>query len=60
MDVSIHRLTIQLSNNSILTGQAAAALSKLEGQDLVTITKWLGHAIKEQDIKIANSKKKLF
>jgi hypothetical protein len=60
MDANIHRLAIQLSNNSILTGQAAVALSKLQGEDLATITKWLGHAVKEQDIKIANAKRKLF
>lgn len=49
---------VELSNNSLLTGQAAATLSKIEPADLEILNRWMEHAIREQRIKIENASKK--
>ena len=60
MDTTIHNFMIGLSNNSTLTGQAATVLSKINDADKLVLKQWLQHAIREQDIKIANSNRKRF
>jgi hypothetical protein len=58
MDGKLLRNMVELSNNSLLTGQAAAALSKIEPADLEILNRWMEHAIREQRIKIENASKK--
>ena len=64
MDNNLHHHMIKLSNNSPLTGQAAAKLSELlktlPQEDKNTVMAWFHHAEREQDQKISNAKRNNF
>jgi len=58
----IKRAMIELSNNSVLTYTAATALEKalsnLDNVEKRHIMEWFQHAVREQNIKISNAKRK--